>query len=65
MNGVVIEFDGHIGLGVIRDADGKNYPFHCTQIVDGSRTVAIDAVVEFSVIPGGLGRWEAAEIVKR
>ncbi len=60
--GTVSEFDEHRGLGVVTGGDGNHYPFHCTQIADGSRTIAVGAEVRFAVRPGGLGRWEAAEI---
>jgi hypothetical protein len=44
--------------------DGTAYPFHCTQLADDSRVIDVGAPVEFVVSPGGLGRWEAGEIVK-
>ncbi|MDQ1394462.1 MAG: cold shock protein [Acidimicrobiaceae bacterium] len=58
--GEVEEFDGVVGLGTIRDERGQIYSFHCTQIADGSRSVADGARVEFDIVPGHLGRWEAA-----
>jgi hypothetical protein len=36
--------------------------FHCTQIADGSRSIAIGTAVRFRLEPGHLGRWEAAAI---
>ena len=60
--GRVTEFDAHRGLGVV--SDGAEFPFHCTQLVDDSRQVDVGAPVEFVEIPGGIGRWEAGEIVK-
>jgi len=60
--GTVAEFDEHRGLGVVKGADGTWYPFHCTQIAGGSRTIPVGAAVRFAVRPGGLGRWEAAAI---
>ena len=36
-------------------ADGTSYPFQCTQIADGSRTIGVNAPVEFAVVPGQLG----------
>ena len=62
MNGVVAAFDERRGLGEIDGVDGVRYPFHCTRIADGSRTIAVNTVVEFEVVPGHLGRWEAADI---
>ena len=40
MNGVVTQFDDPRGLGEVTGEDGAVYPFHCTQIADGSRTIA-------------------------
>ena len=62
VRGVVTDFDPHGGLGVIADANGVRYPFHCTQIADGSRAIEVGTTVEFAVVPGGIGRWEAAAI---
>ena len=44
------------------DADGTAYPFHCTALVDGTRTIEVGAMVTFGVRPGGLGRWEATAV---
>lgn len=52
-------FDEPRGLGEITGEDGATYPFHCTGIADGSRTIDEGAEVRFDVIPGRLGRWEA------
>jgi hypothetical protein len=63
MVGVVVAFDEPRGLGTI-DADGTAYPFHCTALVDGSRTVDVGTAVTFEVRAAGLGRWEATAIEK-
>ena len=63
MRGTVTSFDDHRGYGVIV-ADGRELFFHCTQLVDGSRTIAVGAPVCFSLVPGLRGRWEAADISK-
>jgi cold shock CspA family protein len=60
--GLVTSFDPHVGLGVVRGDDGTEFAFHCTQIADGSRCIAPDTSVEFAVVPGHLGRWEATDI---
>ncbi len=60
--GRVSAFDEHRGLGEITAGDGSVYTFHCTQIADGTRTIAVGADVEFELVPGRLGRWEAAKI---
>ena len=62
MRGTVTRFDAGRGLGEIESDDGATYPFHSTVIVDGTRTIPVGAVVEFEVIPGHLGRWEAAAV---
>ncbi len=62
MTGVVVAFDERRGLGEIEGADGARYAFHCTRIADGSRTISVNAAVEFTVVPGLLGRWEATDI---
>lgn len=59
--GRVVAFDDGRGRGEI-ESDHERFPFHCTAIAGGSRTVDVDAVVEFEVVPGPLGRWEAASI---
>ncbi len=56
------EFDDPRGLGAIEADDGTTYPFHCTALLDGTRTVAVGAAVTFAVRPAGLGRWEATQI---
>jgi hypothetical protein len=43
-------------------AGSRRFPFHCTQIADGSRTVAVGARVSFGLLAGRAGRWEAADV---
>jgi CspA family cold shock protein len=59
---VVSAFDESRGLGVITAEGGAEVPFHCTAIADGSRTIAIGARVQFVVVAGRAGRWEASRI---
>lgn len=61
MHGLVVEFDEPRGLGTI-EAEGVRYPFHCTAIADGTRTIEEGAAVDFEVRAATLGRWEATEI---
>jgi cold shock CspA family protein len=61
--GSVVEFSETRGIGVI-EVDGSRYSFHCTQIADGTRTVRVGAPVEFEIVPGRRGDWEAAHIEK-
>jgi cold shock CspA family protein len=64
MTGKVVAFDERRGLGEI-ESDGEHYPFHCTAIADGTRSIDVGAQVEFAVTPGAGGRWEAAGIERR
>ncbi len=63
MVGTVTAFEEGRGLGVI-EADGGTFSFHCTQIADGTRSVRVGATVEFQVVPGRRGDWEATHIEK-
>ena len=60
--GTVASFDDPRGLGVVRSDEGVDYPFHCTAIADGSRTVDEGSSVAFRVVAGRLGRWEATDL---
>ena len=60
--GTVTEFDSRAGLGVITAEDGATYPFHCTQIADGSREIEVGRSVTFSIAAGHQGRFEATDI---
>ena len=65
MTGAVAEFDEAKGYGTVRTEDGRGIFFHCTQIADGTRTIPVGVNVEFEVMPGHQGRWEAADIRRR
>lgn len=60
-SGSVVEFDREVGLGRVAAADGTTYPFHCIEIADGTRDIAVGASVTFELL-GKLGRYEAARI---
>lgn len=59
-SGTVTTFDDDRGLGEVTDAEGAVWPFHCTAIADGTRTIGEGTQVSFTVRPGPMGRWEAA-----
>lgn len=59
--GTVTSFDREVGLGELRTADGATIAFHCVEIADGSRDIAVGADVRFELIPK-LGRYEAAKV---
>ncbi|MHB1534230.1 MAG: cold shock domain-containing protein [Acidimicrobiales bacterium] len=65
--GVVETFDVDVGLGRLRadEAGQALFPFHCTQIADGSRSIEVGTRVTFTVVPGRGGRWEAAMVTPR
>ena len=62
MTGTVAKFDEPKGYGTVRTDDGRDLFFHCTQIADGTRTIPVGVTVEFEIVPGRNGRWEASNI---
>jgi cold shock CspA family protein len=62
MRGNVIAFDQAKGYGTARSEDGLEYFFHCTQIADGSRFIEVGTTVDFDLVPGHLGRYEASRL---
>jgi cold shock CspA family protein len=62
MHGTVSAFDDPRGLGEITAEDGRVFPFQCTTILDGTRTIAVGTAVRFDTVGGHLGRWEAIAI---
>jgi len=63
--GTVTEFDDPKGWGTVTTDDGVEHFFHCSAIADGTRFVEVGTAVTFDVVPGRLGRWEAAAISPR
>ncbi len=59
--GRVVAFDSAAGLGTIEAVDGARYPFHCLEIADGSREIAVEVEVTFGLL-AKFGRYEAADI---
>ena len=62
MTGTVTEFDQDKGWGMVRAADGTDYWFHCTAIADGTRSIEVGTAVEFEIVAGHQGRWEASNL---
>ena len=62
MTGTVTSFDDDAGIGTVTGDDGVERFFHCTQIADGTRTIAVGTRVSYEVVAGRLGRWEAAAV---
>ncbi len=59
--GRVVAFDEAAGLGEVEREDGVRFPFHCIEIADGTRTIAVGAAVTFELLCK-LGRYEASQI---
>jgi cold shock CspA family protein len=60
--GTVTEFDESRGLGEITDETGHAFRFHCVEIADGTRSIAVGTPVRFDVMTK-FGDYEAARIV--
>jgi cold shock CspA family protein len=63
VRGRVTAFDEHRGLGELTADDGRVLPFHCTAIADGTRTIRVGSQVEFEIMAGHRGHWEATSLV--
>ena len=63
LEGRVVEFDEHKGYGWVEAEDGRRLFFHCTAVASRTRSIPEGTVVTFDVVPGHLGRWEAARLV--
>jgi CspA family cold shock protein len=63
LGGVVDAFDHHEGLGWIVDAAGERYLFHCAELTDGTRDVAVGTRVAFDSVVR-FGHLEATSIDK-
>ena len=61
-SGRVASFDDFVGRGEIEARGGMHFPFHCTAIADGTRTIAPDTAVKFRLVPGPLGALEAVAV---
>jgi cold shock CspA family protein len=62
--GSVTGFDESRGLGEVTDETGTVFAFHCVEIADGTRSIAIGTPVRFDVM-AKFGRYEAARITAR
>lgn len=61
LSGVVVVFDDAAGLGEVERDDGIRLPFHCIEIADGTREIAVGTWVTFHLLCK-LGRYEAAQL---
>ena len=60
----MVDFDEHVGLGHVVDDDGTELLFHCVEIADGSRTIAVGQEVTFDLLRK-FGRDEASQLRPR
>jgi CspA family cold shock protein len=63
-DGTVTDFDESRGLGEVTDENGTVYTFHCVEIADGTRSIAVGTPVRFDVM-AKFGRYESARISAR
>jgi cold shock CspA family protein len=61
-HGTVRSFDERRG---VEADDGATFKFHATAIADGTRRIAPGTAIEFDVVAGLPGRWDAAVIEER
>jgi cold shock CspA family protein len=61
VDGEVTSFDAASGEGVVASAE-RSWPFHCTQIVGGARSIRAGTAIQFDVVAGLPGRWEATRL---
>jgi cold shock CspA family protein len=64
VRGRVESFDERRGDGLMRTDEGAGLYFHCVNIADGSRSVAVGETVSARRSVGHLGHDEATDIVK-
>ena len=64
MIGKVTAYDSHVGLGTVEAETGEQYLFHCTQITDGTREIAVGEAVTFVVRTDRPKGPEAYEVTK-
>jgi cold shock CspA family protein len=64
VSGLVVTFGVLEGAGTVTDGQSI-WPFHCTQISSGARTISVGSEVEFDVSAGLPGVWEAIAVRAR
>lgn len=61
VDGQVTTFNVASGDGAVSDGV-DSWPFHCTQIGNGARSIRVGTAVRFDVVAGLPGRWEATRL---
>jgi len=62
LKGVVSAFDDQRGDGWLRVDNGEMFYFHCVEIADGTRNIAVGVEVQATRLLGHLGVDEAARL---
>jgi hypothetical protein len=62
IEGVIAAFDDARGDGVFRDHRGESLYFHCVNILDGSRTIAVGVRARARRAVGHLGYDEVVDV---
>jgi cold shock CspA family protein len=62
LGGVVATFGEHVGLGAIALDDGREVPFHSTQLGDGTRRIDVGTRVTARVVRWHRGTLEATSV---
>lgn len=57
----MVSFDVAAGLGEVESSTGERHVFHCIEIADGTRGIAVGVHVSFDLL-AKFGRYEAANI---
>ena len=60
----ITSFYSNYGLGVVEEAGGARFGFHCVEIADGSRRIEVGDRVTFSLRAGHDGTLEARQGLK-
>jgi Cysteine-rich CPCC len=70
--GTVVSFSIAEGAGQVGDASNdlsaqppQTWPFHCTQLDSGARSIPLGTAVSFDVVAGLPGRWDAVSLTAR
>jgi len=61
LTGTVTDFDFAVGLGHLSTAEGETRLFHCVEIADGTRDIAVGSQVSFLPVTR-FGHLEAADL---
>ena len=61
LSGTVTDFDFAVGLGHVATGEGVTHLFHCVEIADGTRDIAVGSRVSFLSVTR-FGHLEATDL---